>query len=174
MGYLIKRVCTLTLATLLLFTLACGDSSDATNNDQNDQEDTEVHRVELFDIDDGSIIAEAENGQWTPSAFTLDVDGDPLTFGIRYIDQNDDEIALGGTYNPVMAIVYVGNDSLIELELRDFDDPDHEVYIELQGRQAGGTYFATEVAVGEFDDEELIYTSPELDITVLDQPQVGG
>ncbi len=134
---------------------ACGEEEG--DNHDNHGDDPTVVNVELLNRDDdGAVAADTHGDHWHGSLPALEVDGNRLSLGARWLDENDDEVEIDYSHYSFSARFESGADELIELV-------SHGDHLHLRPGDTAGT---TAVVFQLLHHDDPVYETPPLAVTV--------
>ena len=160
MNDLRKKWFTLPLCLALVFILAaCGEDEDENQNQNQEEDSFTVAGLDVIDRDEDDVTAYIHGDHWHGSLPILEEDGNRMSLGARFLDEDDEEIDIDYDHYTFDARFAPGeNEDLVEIE-------SHGDHIHI--RPASGTG-DTAVIFELRHHDDVVYESPLLTVIVTD------
>lgn len=150
------------VASLVLTLIACGGEDPEENHSH---EDPVITEIEIIDRDEDEVVADSHDGHWHGGLPALEANGNRLSLGARFLDQNDEPVDVDYDHHSFEARIVDGHDDdLIEIE-------SHGDHIHLRPGASPGT---TQLIFELHHHDEVVFESPAITVTVTDGTEEFG
>lgn len=159
MNHFLKSLSTLTILVLISTSLiACGEPEQENQNQE--EADAEVVGLEIMTRGDSpERLAYVHGGDhWHGSIPFLEVDGSHLSVGVNWLDADDEVVEVDYSHYSFGARLADGADEILELV-------SHGDHLHLRPGDTAGT---TAVVFQLLHDDEVVYESPSIAVTVAE------
>lgn len=164
MHHLLKKLSALSVVLLLGLSLAACGESEHENQHENHHDEISVEGMEIMTRGaDPERLAYTHGDHWHGSLPFLEVDGSHLSIGVNWVDSDDEAVEIDYDHYSFDARFADGADEIIELV-------SHGDHVHLRPGDTAGT---TAVIFQLLHHSEVVYESPEIDVTISESDENG-